>query len=205
MNATLAIALVLAALGCGAAIYILYSWYHAILSQYAPHLSVRGISDRVQLAQHSKLLSKVDALIEQGNTSGALRSLRVALVVTHIKSDPRLIDQSVHHNLGVLSRVLSIAERTGAHLENLAVVEDLIQLRGELQTSYLEAVRDRATFRRRRSSAGKNAPEWAISEFNRKIDELTDRIETNRRSLHTQLEALLSDAQKSSHDSVTYH
>lgn len=205
MTATLAIGAALAALGFGAVTFILVTWYRAVATQYAPGLSLRGVPERIRIYQHSKTLSKVDALIEQGNFPVALTELRGALLLAHIKSGPELIDQSVHLNLAVLSRILSLSERAGAHLENLAVVEDLVQSRGQLLTSYFEAQRDRRVFKSRRSSAGKDAPEWAIAEFTRRVDELKDRIDTNSRSLQMQLDELLRDVTKGSQASVTYH
>ncbi|NDC38316.1 MAG: hypothetical protein EBZ48_09725 [Proteobacteria bacterium] len=205
MTATVAISLVLAALGFGVVSFIVYSAYRSFIPGQLSGFSARGLAERWRLNHHAKALARVDQTIEHGQLLETVGLLRQALVLDRFSSDRRLIDQSVQLNLATLSRVLAIAELTGAQLENLAVVEDLMQSRGQMQQSYLETLRDQAAFTQRRVSAGKRAPDWAFAEFTRKGAELKDRLDTNKRSLQTQFNQLLQEALRGSSSSVTYH
>ncbi len=205
MSSTVLIAVVLAALGALLLGAILLLWWQALSSQFLPQFSTRGITDNLKIGQHQKALERSDRLIEQREFKAAAPLLQEALILLHIKKDRALVERSVQFNLSVISRIISIAEHTGAHLENLAIVEDLIHSRGELQLAFLDGLRDRSAFQRRRSEAGKGAPDWALSEFNRKVEDLEERITTNKRSLQTQVKELLDAAANGPSTTITYH
>jgi hypothetical protein len=200
VNATIITAIALALLGGAILIFFLYSLYIAVAQDAS------GLTEKLLLRRKKRWLSEIDILIKSGSNSDACRALRKALVLEHLRSGSESIEASVQLHMNILARVIMIAERTGATLDNLPVVEDLIHSRGQLLHSYLEALDDKRLFRSRRAKAGKEAPAWAISEFSRKIEEIEDRIKTNSRSLSAQFEELLQAlARGDSSSQITFH
>ena len=200
MNATIITAIALALLGGAILIFVLYSLYIAVAQDAS------GLTEKLLLRRKKRWLSEIDILIKSGSKSDACRALRKSLILEHLRSSTECIEGSVQLHMNILARVIMIAERTGATLDNLPVVEDLIHSRGQLLHSYLEALDDKRLFRSRRAKAGKDAPAWAISEFSRKIEEIEDRIKTNSRSLSAQFEELLQAlARGDSSSQITFH
>ncbi len=200
MNATIITAIALALLGGAILIFVLYSLYIAVAQDAS------GLTEKLLLRRKKRWLSEIDILIKSGSNSDACRALRKSLILEHLRSSTECIEGSVQLHMNILARVIMIAERTGATLDNLPVVEDLIHSRGQLLHSYLEALDDKRLFRSRRAKAGKDAPAWAISEFSRKIEEIEDRIKTNSRSLSAQFEELLQAlARGDSSSQITFH
>src|SRR5262249_34517292 len=136
--------------------------------------STKGLGDKLALKRKDSLLAQADALIKAGSFHEATAALRKTFILDHIKSSPVMVDASVNLHLSVLSRLIMIAERKGAHLENLAVVEDLVQGRGQLLHSYLDTVRDRGALKQKRSKSGKGVADWALSEYEKKLADLED-------------------------------
>ena len=106
----------------------------------------------------------------------------------------------------ILSRIIGVAKSHSRQIEHLPVVEDLLTSRETLLTIHIEHLATRDNLRARRQRDKKETPTWAIAEFSKKIDEIVDKLATNRQSLESQLDRVFEDlARLPVGDEVTYH
>lgn len=163
--------------------------------------------EKYRIKQKEALIPRADLYIKAGEFEQACQLLRDAFYLGSSKGDPGLVDRSSNHNLAILGRVIHISERLSTHLDNLPIVEDLLLSRGQLIKSLSERRTAHAALRKKRRAEGSGREQaWAKHEFNKQLDELRDKIETNQKSLESQLSRLfaaLGGARK--RDEVTYH
>lgn len=162
-----------------------------------------GFFERMRLKQKEGLLSRADVYIKSGDYEAAASFLKGAFCLDPLKRDPRAIERLSNHHLALLGRIVGIADRFSLHLDNLAIVEDLLLSRSQLLKTLLDkrVARDLASKKRRG-----NGPDWAVAEFDSQIKELQDRVSTNRKSLESQISKLFSALVTSRRaDEVTYH
>src|SRR5579883_3136427 len=75
-----------------------------------------------------------DAHLHAGQIEAALRELEGAFCLLTVRSEPRLVEQIARHHVGVLSRLLSVADelpQQRVRLFALAKVDRLLDRRGE--------------------------------------------------------------------------
>ncbi len=163
--------------------------------------------EKYRLKQKEAYLPRADLYIKAGEFEQACQLLREAFFFGTGKPDANLVERTGNHNLAILGRVIHIAERLSIQLEGLPVVEDLLLIRTQLIKSYAERKLSQAGLRKRRAqnkSAGNQT--WAVQEFSKQLEELRDKIDTNQKSLESQLARLfaaIGGARK--RDEVTYH
>jgi hypothetical protein len=168
--------------------------------------SLRGLPERVRLRRKQALLAQADQAIERSAFAQACSALRGAFYLDSIRIAPEMIDRvnNLHH--AVLGRLVIVSEKGGGLLANLPVVEDLLIRRGELLKELGDTRRARSGVSRRRREKGRGSSDWALSEYDRKIDELVEKLTTNRQSLERQLDTLFQSLRKApSSSEVTYH
>lgn len=163
----------------------------------------RAFAERVRFRQKERILDSVDAMIEKNLFADALKHLVVAFFYESIRADKELIEKVHNHHVGILSRIVLVAEKLSRHVENLAVIEDLVLSRSELLRSLYETRQNRAALSARRT---RETPQWALDEYSRKIDEIIDRLKTNQRSLESQMVLAVSEAKPAQADQeITFH
>ncbi|MBX7138038.1 MAG: hypothetical protein K1X83_08650 [Oligoflexia bacterium] len=161
---------------------------------------------KIKIKKKEGLLERSEAYLKAGDFETVSSFFKSAFYLEQIKSDPRLVERAHNHNLSILGKILAMADRYALHLDNLAIVEDLLGNRSQLMRTFLEKKSARDVLKRKRAGKGKQPPEWALTEFNAQLDELRDRIAVNRRSLESQLEKLLLSIKNvKKADEVTYH
>ncbi|HLK12096.1 MAG TPA: hypothetical protein VKW76_12025 [Candidatus Binatia bacterium] len=82
-----------------------------------------------------------DAHLHAGQIEAALRELEGAFCLQTVRSEPRLVEQIARHHVGVLSRLLSVADelpQQRVRLFALAKVDRLLDRRGEMQRALLQ-------------------------------------------------------------------
>ena len=82
-----------------------------------------------------------DAHLHAHHVEAALRELESAFCLMTVRSDPRLLDQIGRHHVGLLSRLLSVADDLPQHrvrLFALAKVDRLLDRRSEMHRAYLQ-------------------------------------------------------------------
>jgi hypothetical protein len=196
---TLVPAIVLAVVGLSLIGFILWALLH---SAWADVLSW---AYRQKLAKKERSLAAADALIKNGAYAEALPVLRDCFLLDQLPRNPALIEGITHHHLSVLSRLIAIGEGTSSHVPNLAIVEDLFSSRAQYLRTVHETYHAKKSLGQRKKS-GKELPEWAVAEYDNKLEELTDKLDTNRKSLENKIAEIFTalSSAPTSHQ-VTYH
>jgi hypothetical protein len=197
---TVILALIIGAIGLALLAFLL----HAILSPLVGN--PLKFSEQWKLKRRARLLGELERLLEEGATDGATNYLRQCFYLEHVYRNPDLIPIIATHNLSILGSALTLADRRGAHIQNLPIVEELLNDRIQLMKSYLETTETKREIARKRKEEGKEVPGWAAKEYGKKIHDLKDRIQTNHTSLRKELEALFKALEGSVKSSeATYH
>ena len=167
---------------------------------------LRGFANRMRLQRKEKTLAGADLAIEAGELERARALLRDAFFLGGEFESFGFLDKVNNHNLEILGRILTLTESHASHFNNLPIVEGLLQSRLELYRSLIEAAQTKAKLKERQKTKGKEAPDWACGEFARKVAEIRDRLESNRKSLESQLDELFADFKKiAPANHITYH
>lgn len=163
----------------------------------------RSWTEQFRFRQREKVLKIIEGCIERKALAEALKLSWGAFFLDHIKHDSQLVEKVSTHNLSVISKIINISDILGRQLPNLAIIEDLLQTRSELLRAFVETQQTlRALFR----SKKKQTPSWALDEYKKKLEELYDRLKTNRRSLESQIKEALGSLQEAQGQSeITYH
>lgn len=88
-----------------------------------------------------------DAHLNARQIEAALREFEAAFCLFSVRGDPRLAEQIARHHVGLLSRLLAVADdipHERVRLLALAKVERLLGRRGDMQRAYLQ-LRTRST------------------------------------------------------------
>ncbi len=195
---TLIIPILLATLGLFFILYFTKIIFRNFAINPAHWLEKRNLKRKVQL------LYRADLYLKNDNYQSALPLLREAFCLDHFRSDFAILEKLGNHHLSVLSRALSIAERHQSRLNSLAVLEDLLATRVQLQKIFLEKSMVKRGLMGK--AAARTGATWASAEYDNQLAELKDRINTNRKSLESQLAKLFHELSlvKVSQE-ITYH
>ena len=167
-----------------------------------------GLVQRARIRYREKLVEDADRLIGLGDLEAAGLLLRKAFYPEGAGSDLQLIERLSNLNLSILGRIVAIAEKRAQHIENLAIVEDLILSRAQLMRAVIEK---KTLLQGARSAAAEHdpaarKPEWVKLQFARLYAEVKDRLDTNQRSLESQLDLLFDNLKRSDQaQQVPYH
>lgn len=167
---------------------------------------VRALPGAVKLKKRTKGLAAADALVDEGKLKEAATALHGAFLLDQVEGDEAFLDKVNNHNLSVLARFVNIAEKRETHIANLPLLEELLVSRHELLRGLQDISYHRRKLKEKRREKGQETPQWAEGEFERKQAETLDRLETNRKSIDTQIKDLIKNLSKDqSNARVTYH
>jgi hypothetical protein len=108
----------------------------------------------VERARFRRCLARAargDACLHARQVDSALRELEAAFCLITVRSDPRLPEQIARHHVGLLSRLLSVADdlpQQRVRLFALAKVDRLLERRADMQRAYLQLHRPLSDARR---------------------------------------------------------
>jgi hypothetical protein len=163
-------------------------------------------SEKWRLKRKERVLAMADEQITKGQIERAYPLLRQAFLLEGVGMDSEMLEKIHTHHLEILERVVAIGERSGSHLDNLPIVEGLLQARTDLMKACYEIQLSKTALNQRRKEKGQDTPEWAVSEFTKRLAELEERLVTNRKSLDSQLATLFSSLSRlPGSKEVTYH
>ena len=100
-----------------------------------------GALERARFARSLARATRVDAQLKARNVTGALREYEAAFCLMTVRADARLAEQIARHHVGLLSRLLSVADdlpQQRVRLLALAKVDRLLDRRGDMQRAYLQ-------------------------------------------------------------------
>ncbi len=163
----------------------------------------KAFAERVRFRQKQRILEDADSRIGKNEYHEALSQLVLAFFYDSVRTDKELIEKVHNHHVGILSRMVLVADKLSRRVDNLPIIEDLVLSRSELLRALFDARQSRATLSARRT---RETPQWALDEYSKKIDELVDRLTTNQRSLMSQMQAAISDSKRVQHEQeITFH
>ena len=137
----------------------------------------------------------------------AVKLCRSAFFLAQVKYNPSLVERVTNHNLDVLNKLVTMADRRTGHLANLPVVESLFASRADLMKAHIDVRETVRKLAMRKDKGGRgDAPDWARAEFSKKSDEIKEKIAVNGKSLEAQLDELISSLLKlPAATEITYH
>jgi hypothetical protein len=98
----------------------------------------------VERARFNRCVARVaraDVLLKNGQTENALRELEQSFCLIIVRADPKLAEAIGRHHVGILSRLLSVADNSPqqrVRLLALAKVDRLLDRRAEMQRAHLQ-------------------------------------------------------------------
>lgn len=164
------------------------------------------LKDNRKLTSRTELLLRAKTHLQQDSYDAAYPLLRNAFLLDLFNRDDRFINRLHDHHLSVLGAVLTISEQKVRRIPNLPIVEELLQIRATMLKAYHEAVLTKRALSSQRKNKGKS-PKWAVQEFQKKIQELKEKLTENRQSIERELDKLFATLQNRSGEEseVTYH
>jgi hypothetical protein len=147
--------------------------------------------EALKVRRRERGLVVADELMRTNHRLEALRKLRAAFFFEHPVFFQSTIERIHAHHMNILSRLLGDAHGRRHQIDNLPIIEDLLASREHLLAGYIEHVAARHNLAARRRRDHKETPAWAIAEFSKKIEDIVDRLNTNRHALESQLDSLI--------------
>ena len=155
--------------------------------------------DRIKLKRKQSALTRFDLLLQAGEFEQACNALEAAFFLDHVKSGQKFIELIGQHHFSVLGKILGMAEKFSAHLDNLAILEDLLHARTQLMKSYVEKIGAKEALRQKDR-------DWAMNEYATQLADIADRLITNRRSIESQIAKLMLALRNiRKQEEITYH
>lgn len=159
-------------------------------------------------------LEKVDDFILKNDNVSAINVLKTTfhfdISSFDLESKDANFIENIHiHHMSALSRVVTLFDNADLRIDDLPIIEGLFVYRLELLRAYSETRQQQQLLRKKIQSeeGNKSNLSWAEEEFNKKNEDLVDKLQTNRRTLESKLESLykiiLSKASRN--DEITYH
>jgi hypothetical protein len=162
--------------------------------------------DTLTLARRNHLLNELDKEFKLGNFSRALEILDGTFFFNPKLGDISIIDKIATHHLEVMNRIVTFSDRHGFHLAPLPTLEELLNIRLELFKSKYEVTQTVKNLRFKNIFSRHKTPNWALNEFAKKLSDISERLETNRKAIKDtvrELFLLLHDSPRP--DNVTFH
>lgn len=117
------------------------------------------------------------------------------------QADRPLIDKVYRTNLKVIEKMIEKHSAQSFQLQQISKLPDLIEERRSLMLGVLEIHRARRNIQERRENKGKETPEWAFAEFDKKLRDLGRGLRDNETAIKNVLSQLASAASQRESDS----
>lgn len=184
------VAIVCAALAVG----IIYVVVRAVCSAFTGN--PRAWLETLAIRRRERLVAVADELMRTNHRLDALRNIRAAFFLEHPLAAQSSIERSHAHNVRLLSRLIGDAHSRSHQIDNLPILEDLLASREQLLSAFIEHVLARNNLTNRRRRDRKDTPAWAIAEFSKKIEDIADKLTTNRHSIESQLDTVIEELRR---------
>jgi len=197
-------ALVLASIAVAILLWVATTIYKAV--PFRPN----QMGEKWKLAKRQKAFEAAEASLQKGSAGQipqeALPLFLESFCIETTFEEMEVIGALHQHHQALVGRLIELCSHNSQDLQALEVVEDLLVDRDGLLREYADTKRARSDVTRKQKEKGRSPPDWALSEFNKKILDLDDRLKTNAKSLQSKLTELfktLGNARPSSE--VVYH
>ena len=193
------VASVLLLLGFLLIITLLKLFFGGMLGNY------RIWTDRRKLRKKEELLAKADELVSSKDFRRASQLLEEAFCLYEIPASLEAVERSQNLHMTVLGRVLSIADQNSTHIDNLALLEELVHARYAITKTLLEKHASLRTLKRQNAKEKKSL-DWALTEYKTQIDDLQAKLASNKKNLQSQTVIMFKCLwSRQASDEVTYH
>ena len=188
------------------ALFVIGYLVKAILLPLLPNLAtLNKLRATAKLKLRDKQLKDIDTFLANKQFKVAINALHSAFIFEHAQSTKDL-EEVQRYNFTLLSKMISLSEASAQHIGNIEILEELLSSRFLLQRNYIDILEAREASKKRKAQEQKEIPAWAVNEFQRKLDEVLDKLKTNRNSLDSQLKlAVISIENGDNKDSVIYN
>lgn len=119
----------------------------------------------------------------QGKFTEALEEVKNSLILDNGPWSHAFIDQVTNHHMNALSQLVSMAEKLDHQLSDLPIAEGLFITRSELLRSFSDTSKASENMKKKLKERGTEQQSWAYAEITRKLDELKDKLNTNKRTI----------------------
>jgi hypothetical protein len=162
--------------------------------------------DILTLGRRTQLLNELDKEFQAGNFSQALEILEKTFFFDPKLGETTIIEKIAAHHMEVLNRIVAFSDRHGFHLGPLPALEELLSNRSDLFKSKFEVSQTIRNLKFKKILSRNKSPNWALIEFKKKLADIQDKLETNRKAIKVtvkELFLLLHDSRRP--DNVTFH
>lgn len=196
-------ALLFALAGLAAIIYI----GKALLSNLLRNIDIFSFIRGSSLRRKSRSLAAARTHFEGGEMDRCVRSLKESLFLEPPLINLQFLDAAYDHNFDVLGFLVTVNQEMPDRLLSLPRIEGLLQDRLHLHRALAESYLSLDAVKAKRSEDGKKTPEWAISEFEKKISNIQEELAQNGKEFLKEFvnlcEAILANAPDD--NQLTYH
>lgn len=201
MTTTLIISLLL----LGLALFILL-WFLSTLFN-ASTLEWRTFKLRTSIKRRVEHLQKASKLQNQGKLPEALTEIKNSLILDDGPWSHSFIEDISNHHLNALNQLVLMSEKLGQQISNLPIAEGLFLTRTELLKSFSDASRAVEAVKKKLKERGTEQQNWAYAEVTKKLDELKDKLATNKRTINYKYDEIAKKLTRSTSSSAdfTYH
>ncbi len=117
-----------------------------------------------------------------------------------------VIDKVYRTNLKIVEKMIEMHSAQSFHLQQISKLPDLVEERRSVMLGVLEVHRARKNIQERRENKGKETPQWAFTEFEKKLRDLGRALRDNEAEIKSVLSQLAAPASRaeSNPDSVIH-
>lgn len=165
----------------------------------------KGWSESWKIKQRERLLSQIEKSLDQADLPNSFKLLRQTLYFDHLKYNPELIERISSLNFSVLAKIFDLSKTKDINASEIEILEGLFSSRTSLLRSCGEVLISRNSLLRKRNN---DMPAWAFDEYQRKLTEFSEQLDTNRKSIELQLDRIFVSIEKnpaSKEEEIVYH
>ncbi|MCB0321416.1 MAG: hypothetical protein KDD60_10870, partial [Bdellovibrionales bacterium] len=180
--------------------FLSFSWFSF------KHL--QQLSEQKKYNKAIEHLTNLQSAVEHGDFPSFPGLVLQALYLDFPIHTPELLAKVSHLHTDFLNAFIQIAHQRNCTVKNLPILEELFSDRSDLLYRALEARVARGRLEKKRSEKGKETPNWTRQEYQKKLDEVLDNLQTNTDSIRKQIDLAykaLSDATAEDSINETYH
>lgn len=172
----------------GLALFILLWFFASIFfTSGKEFLTFRLKSSLKKKVSNLEIASRLQS---QGKFTESLSEIKESFILDIGPWSHQFIEQVTNHHMNALSQLLSMSEKLDHQLTDLPIAEGLLMARSELLKSYSDASKASDNVKKKLKERGTEQQNWAYAEVTRKIEELKDKLATNKRTILTKYDEI---------------
>jgi hypothetical protein len=179
----------------GLALFILLWFFGGLIFASSRELSTYKLKS--SLKRKVTNLESAAKLEMQGKFTEALEEIKNSLILENGPWSHAFIEQVTNHHMNALSQLVSLAEKLDHQLSDLPIAEGLFITRSELLRSFSDTSKASENMKKKLKERGTEQQSWAYAEITRKLDELKDKLSTNKRTINSKYDEIVKKLTRS--------